>query len=167
MVDLSIILPTCNRASLLERTLVSLEANVRCRLEIIVVDGASTDATQDVLTHAAKELKDRLRVIREPQREGFVRAANKGFRAATGKYMTWLNDDARPFAGAFDHAIEQLERHPSDVAFVALFHRWHSRKNIAYELVQRGRAYQLCHVRGTLYANFSIGLRHVRSSGIF
>ena len=33
-------------------------------------------------------------MIREEQRQGFVRAANKGFRAAAGRNMIWLNDDA-------------------------------------------------------------------------
>jgi len=159
MVDLSIVLPTCNRGALLERTLAGLETGVRCGHEIIVVDGASTDGTPHVLEEAKHDMGDRLRVIREDRREGFVRAANKGFRAASGKYMTWLNDDARPLPGALDSAIEQLESAPSDVAFVALFHHWNSMKNVAYETVCRGRTYRLCHVRGTLYANFPIGLR--------
>jgi GT2 family glycosyltransferase len=40
-----------------------------------------------------------------------------------------------------------------------MFHRWHSSKNIAYESEVGGQLYQLCHVRGTLYANFAMGLR--------
>jgi len=159
MLELSIILPTCNRAALLEKCLASLAAGVRCDHEIIVVDGASTDHTPDVLSDASRNLGQRLRVIREPQREGFVRAANKGFRAATGRNMIWLNDDARPMPGALDLAIQQLDHHPPSVAFVALFHRWHSTWNVAYETEYRGRTYRLCHVRGTLYANFPMGRR--------
>lgn len=159
MLELSIILPTCNRAALLEKALASLESGVRCSHEIIVVDGASNDHTNDVLSHAARAMGDRLCVIRETQREGFVRAANKGFRVARGRYMTWLNDDARPLNGALDLAIQQMESAEPDVAFVAMFHRWHSLKNVAYETDHRGRTYRLCHVRGTLYANFPIGKR--------
>jgi GT2 family glycosyltransferase len=114
-----------------------------------------------VLSDASRKLRDRLRVIREPQREGFVKAANKGFRAARGRCMTWLNDDARPLPGALEAAVEALDNHPPDTAFVAMFHRWHSRKNIAYEAEHRGQQYQLCHVRGTLYANFPVGLSQV------
>ena len=112
MLELSIVLPTCNRASLLERSLVAIEASVRCEHEIIVVDGASTDHTPDVLADAARSMGDRLVVIREPKREGFVKAANKGFRAARGRNMTWLNDDARPLPGALDQAIQQLDGGP-------------------------------------------------------
>jgi len=159
MPDLSIILPTCNRSGLLERAIAAIDAGTRTSHEIIVVDGASTDSTARVLAEAAHDMGDRLRVIHEDKREGFVRAANKGFRAATGKYMIWLNDDARPVAGALDNAIEQLEASPPDTAFVALFHAWNSTKNVAYETHHRGVSYRLCHVRGTLYANFPMGLR--------
>jgi GT2 family glycosyltransferase len=159
MLELSIILPTCNRAGLLEKALASIAESVRCSHEIIVVDGASNDRTSDVLAHASHALRDRLHIIREERREGFVKATNRGFRAATGKYMTWLNDDARPLPGALDLAVQQLESSGPDVAFVAMFHRWHSMKNVAYETDHRGRTYRLCHVRGTLYANFPVGRR--------
>lgn len=159
MLQLSIIVPTCNRAAMLEKCLAAINSTVHCQHEIIVVDGASSDATADVLSDASRSLGERLRVIREPQREGFVKAANKGFRAAKGRNMTWLNDDARPLPGTLDTAIEQLDAHPTNVAFLAMFHRWHSTRNVAYETEHRGRTYRLCHVRGTLYANFAMGRR--------
>lgn len=159
--DLSIVLPTCNRAALLEKCLAAVANGTRCAHEIIVVDGASTDETSDVLADAAHALGDRLRVIRETKREGFVRAANKGFRAARGRNLCWLNDDARPLPGALDSAVQQIDAADRDVAFVAMFHRWNSVKNVAYETAHRGRTYRLCHVRGTLYANFPIGKREI------
>jgi len=157
MLDLSIVLPTCNRAALLEKALASIEAQTRCAHEVIVVDGASTDPTQAVLAEAKHDMGERLVVIREEQREGFVRAVNKGFKAARGKYLTWLNDDTRPLSNAIDRAVGQLEAENADVAFVAMFHRSHSARNVAYETWHGGKVYRLCHVRGTLYANFPIG----------
>jgi GT2 family glycosyltransferase len=161
MYDLSIILPTCNRSALLERAIAAIACNTKCEYEIIAVDGASTDDTPAVLDDASHALGDHLKIIREPQRQGFVKAANQGFRAATGRYMTWLNDDARPLPGTLDRAVEQLQSlgEPSDVAFVAMFHRWHTTWNVAYETELRGRVFRLCHVRGTLYGNFPVGLR--------
>jgi GT2 family glycosyltransferase len=161
MPELSIVLPTCNRAAMLEKCLAAISTGVRCDHEIIVVDGASNDGTSDVLSQAYRKLGDCLRIIREPKREGFVKAANKGFRAARGKYMIWLNDDARPLPGALDNAIQQLQGQPDNVAFVALFHRWNSTWNVAYETYKQGRKNRLCHVRGTLYANFPMGRREV------
>src|SRR5437660_1606844 len=109
MFDLSIVLPTCNRGRLLEKTLAAIEAQTRCSHEVIVVDGASTDPTAAVLTEAKHDMGDRLVVIREEQREGFVKAVNKGFKAARGRNLTWLNDDARPLAQALDRAVAQLD----------------------------------------------------------
>src|SRR5690606_5782427 len=138
MYDLSIILPTCNRGALLENALASIWRNTSCNYEIIVVDGASFDRTQAVLTEAREDMGDRLKVIREEQREGFVRAANKGFRAATGRYVTWLNDDARPLPGALDAAVVQMDHAPEDVGMMAMFHRFQSPRNVAYETIHNG-----------------------------
>ena len=56
-----------------------------------------------------------------------------------------------------DRAVAQMDSESADVGFVAMFHHWHSQKNIAYETTFRGQTYRLCHVRGTLYANFPVG----------
>ena len=107
MYELSIVIPTCNRAALLERALDAIALTTRLSHEIIVINGASSDATAGVLQTAKAHLGDRLVVIEETHREGFVKAVNKGFRAARGHYLTWLNDDARPLAGALDSAVMQ------------------------------------------------------------
>ncbi len=161
MRDLSIILPTCNRAALLDRCLTTLARNIACDYEIIVVDGASTDRTPDVLERAVDLFEDRILWIREEKRQGFVRAANTGFRAASGNFVTWLNDDARPLPDSYDNAIRQLRGKSSRAGLIAMYHRWKSPRNIAYEKKKNGAAYQLCHVRGTLYANFAIARREV------
>jgi GT2 family glycosyltransferase len=159
MIDLSIILPTCNRAGLLARAIETIAASTRCRWELIVVDGASNDGTWDTLLHFQNQLGDRMQVIREEKRQGFVKAMNRGFLSARGRYMTWLNDDARPVGGGLDDALAQIDRAPEDVAFVAMFHRWHSPRNVAYQLTAGRSIFSLCHVRGTLYANFPMGRR--------
>lgn len=160
MLELSVIVPTCNRAPLL-RQCVETIARTRCTHEIIVVDGASTDGTQDVIRNLQRHLGDRMIYVREEKRAGFVRAANKGFRIARGNVMCWINDDARPLPGALDCGVEQIKNGPSDLGFIAMFHKWHSPKNIAYQCLRDGETYSLCHVRGTLYCNFPMGRREV------
>src|SRR5688572_30130056 len=150
MYDLSIVLPTCNRAKLLERSLAALWRGVSCDYEIIVVDGASNDETPGLLKQAQMAFGERLRIIREPKREGFVRAANKGFRAARGRILTWLNDDARPLGGALDAAVAQIDAADASIGLLAMFHRCAATKNVAFEKYRRGVAYRLMHVRGTL-----------------
>ena len=157
MIDLSIVVPTCNRAALLETALRTITRQTQCSYEIIVVDGASTDHTAAVLEPFAARLGERMTIFREPVRRGFVRAANLGLRAARGRNLCWINDDARPVADAIDAAVAAVDASPADV--LAMFHRWHSEKNLAYQMDSGGRTFSLCHVRGTLYANFPIARR--------
>src|SRR5687768_6237163 len=110
MTDLSIIIPTCNRAPLLRRCLEGIRESTQCRYEVIVVDGASNDDTPLVLAEAQDLMGGRLTVIVENRREGFVRAANKGFNDAVGRCVTWINDDARPLGDSLDNAVEQMDR---------------------------------------------------------
>lgn len=161
MIDLSIVIPTTNRAASLASCLAAIQDSVNCSHEVIVVDGASVDNTPAVLKSAQAAMPDRLQIIREPRREGFVRAANKGFRAARGRYLTWLNDDARPLPGAMDRAIECLERSHNRPGLAALFHSTPVTRNIAIETRHLHRPFHVMHVRGTLYANFGMGRREL------
>jgi GT2 family glycosyltransferase len=156
--DLSIVIPTCDRPTHLAAALASL-SEIAIPAEIIVVDGSSDDQTATVAASAREDFGDRLTYLREERREGFVRAVNKGFRAARGRCLTWLNDDARPVRSSLESAVAQLLTGPSDVGLVAMFHRWQSPRNVAFTRSIGKRSYQLCHVRGTLYANFGVGLR--------
>ena len=159
MIDLSIVIPTVNRAACLERAISAIPAATQATCELVIVDGGSTDVTGDLLSRAQHALGNRLQVIREPERQGFVRAVNRGFRAARGRFVTWMNDDAWPLPGAFDRAIEQLSFSPRTVGMAALFHPSRSPKNIAFEAQHLGRPFRLLHVRGTLYANFGVAPR--------
>lgn len=159
MVDLSIIIPTFNRCQPLVKCLTAIRDATQLAFEIIVVDGASSDGTTDVLTQMGQSLGERLRVIREPRREGFVKAANKGFRVARGRHLTWLNDDARPLSRCLDRAVEQFALSPRTVGMVAMFHSSPVTRNIAFEAHHLGRAFHVLHVRGTLYANFGVASR--------
>jgi hypothetical protein len=58
-------------------------------LEVIVVDGASTDDTPAVL----EPYLPRITYIREPSNEGVVSSANRGLDAASGDLIAFLNAD--------------------------------------------------------------------------
>ncbi|MCH8967191.1 MAG: glycosyltransferase [Planctomycetes bacterium] len=120
--------------------------------EVVVVDGGSSDGTRDWLARQSD-----LRVILEPKREGAVRAFNKGFRAATGTYVMWLNDDAYPLAGSVEAAVAMIERPElADVGMVAFYHNWHSPRNVLDRIEHQGETFEMCHVRGYPYANFGL-----------
>jgi len=148
----SIVIPTFNRRVRLQRCIDKIRQNVSTPAEVIVVDGGSTDGTRQWLSQQGD-----LRVILEEERQGAVRAFNKGFRAATAQYVMWLNDDAYPQPGAVEAARQMLERDDMpDLGMVAFYHNWDCERNVLDRVEQDGESYELCHVRGYPYANFGL-----------
>lgn len=148
----SIVVPTFNRRDRLVRCIENIRRNVVEPREVIVVDGGSTDGTREWLGDQPD-----LVVILEPTREGAVRAFNKGFRAATGHYVMWLNDDAFVLPGSVSEAIRMLERTDMpELGMVAFYHNWHNERNVLDRVDHGGETYELCHVRGYPYANFGL-----------
>src|SRR4030095_1612782 len=86
---ISVVVPTLNQAQFIEQTLASIAGQGWPRLEIIVVDGGSTDGTQAIveryrhaITHFVSEADT-----------GQANAINKGMRMASGDIFAWLNSD--------------------------------------------------------------------------
>lgn len=97
MIHISAIICTYNRADMLKGALESLiEQSLEPHsYEIIVVDNASTDRTPEVV-RAFQEKYPEHRIVRlcELQR-GLAYARNAGWRHARGRYVAYLDDDAR------------------------------------------------------------------------
>ena len=83
---LSIIIATLNCKEQLKKTLQSIFSQHGADYEIVVVDGASTDGTLDIL----KSSKHKLKYISEPD-SGIYNAMNKGMTVASGEYLQFLN----------------------------------------------------------------------------
>lgn len=86
---LSIITATWNSAKTIASTLDSLSAQTYRDFEFIVVDGASTDDTLEVIKRSKVKVD---KLISEPDR-GIYDALNKGINAATGDYVGFLHSD--------------------------------------------------------------------------
>ncbi|MFL5350712.1 MAG: glycosyltransferase family 2 protein [Hyalangium sp.] len=84
----SIVIPTYNRARLLEETLESVFAQESTDYEVLVVDDGSTDDTQAVLARYG----ERVRGLRQTN-QGQGAARNLGIQQATGEYVVFLDSD--------------------------------------------------------------------------
>lgn len=101
----SVVLPTFNRAELVEAAIRSVLEQDYPNLELIVVNDGSTDTTRDVLDRIDDP---RVRIIHQDNRK-LPGALNTGFRQATGEYWTWTSDDNRYRPGAIRAMVRELE----------------------------------------------------------
>ncbi|MCP9798246.1 glycosyltransferase family 2 protein [Cyanobium sp. Lug-B] len=104
----SIVIPTLNQGAFIEDTLLSILWQGYDNVEIIVVDGGSTDDTPAVLERYRPWISV---LISEPDR-GQSDAINKGFRRASGSILAWLNSDDLYLPGAFRTVLEAFAAHP-------------------------------------------------------
>lgn len=87
---LTIITINRNNAAGLEKTMQSV-LNQSCQdFEYVVVDGASTDSSVDIIRRFAEQFGERLKWISEPDK-GIYNAMNKGIVMAAGTYLEFLN----------------------------------------------------------------------------
>lgn len=86
----SVIIPTYNRAGIIRRTIESVMGQTYQNLDIIIVDDASQDNTEEVV----KAIQDeRIRYIRNVKNQGASITRNNGVEAARGEYVAFLDSD--------------------------------------------------------------------------
>jgi len=92
MVLVSIVIPTYNRGSFIERAVYSALTQTYPDLEVIVVDDDSTDDTPERIA-ALQRVDHRVRYLRHETNRGAQAARNSGIQAAQGSYIAFLDSD--------------------------------------------------------------------------
>ena len=90
MRKLTIITINRDNAEGLEKTMRSVLSQTCQDIEYVVVDGASTDGSVEVIRRYAESFGERMNWVSEPD-SGVYNAMNKGIRMATGEYLQFLN----------------------------------------------------------------------------
>lgn len=105
----SIIIPTYNRADLIQYTLHALDqaSHNGVELEIIVIDDGSTDHTIELV----KEKFPNVQLIQHTHK-GAQAARNAGLKAATQEFILYLDSDDLVSPGYFEQKMAFLQKHP-------------------------------------------------------
>ena len=120
-IKLSICIPTVNRGGFIGETLESIATQFTDELEIVIVDGGSTDNTQQVVEHF-QERFPQIRYVRKnaalgsplkppvPSGAGFDRDCNCAVEMASGEYCWLFTDDDLLKPGAVQTVLEAMRR---------------------------------------------------------
>ena len=108
MPNFSIVIVNYNHERYLKQAIRSVLDQSCQDFELIIVDGASTDNSVEIIEKYAERLAWWVSEQDKVQSEAF----NKGFAKAKGEFLLWLNADDLMFPGALDAVSLYLRRHP-------------------------------------------------------
>jgi len=111
----SIIIPTYNRAHFIGRAIRSVLNQTYTDFEVIVVDDASIDDTEEVV----KNIKDpRIRYIRHETNKGGAAARNTGIKASKGELIAFQDSDDEWLPEKLEKQMKVFENVPAKVGVV-------------------------------------------------
>jgi glycosyltransferase involved in cell wall biosynthesis len=107
-VRVSYIISTRNRADFLDKALANVREFIEPEDELLVIDGASTDHTAQIV----EKHRDIVSFFLSEPDCGEAHGFNKGMLASHGRYIKFLSDDDYIFSEAMRDAIAVMEQHP-------------------------------------------------------
>lgn len=106
---LSFCITTRNRAVYLRKTLDSIIPQVTNQVEVVIIDGASTDDTEDVAKTYQREFQC-IRYFRMEKNSGVDRDFNSSVEAAQGDYCWFMSDDDLLKPGAVRTILDEIPK---------------------------------------------------------
>lgn len=155
----SVIIPTYNRADLLDRCLDSLVRQTFGDFEVLVCDDGSTDDSRDV----AERYKDRLelRYLWDENWGGPARPRNRGIAEARGEWICFLDSDDWWTPDKLEACLPYLADH--DIIYHDMYVVKQGAETRSDRLlrgwVPQSPAYQTLLIRGNCAVNSSVVLR--------
>ncbi len=119
--QLSVIIPTCNRPGLLGRAVCSALIGLPEAAEVIVVDDGSSPSAADVLTEL-RAANSRLQVLRNTGVCGAAGARHFGVLEARGEVILFLDDDDELLPGYANRVTDIASNNTAQYGFCAVWH---------------------------------------------
>ena len=105
-IDVSVVTPSFNMLSYLERCVASVADQEGVQAEHLVMDGGSRDGTVEWLKRQPSLVSE----VRDDS--GMYDAVNRGFRRSRGQIVAHLNCDEQYLPGALMKVLDFFQRHP-------------------------------------------------------
>lgn len=81
-------------------------------LEILIVDGCSSDGSQDLIKRYKKDYPDMIRSIFHDKNYGIARTRNDALKGVRGEFVTYLDGDDRFLPQKIEKEIHEFRNHP-------------------------------------------------------
>lgn len=133
IVKFSIIICTYNAKKRLSKTLDSILAQTNQDFEVIIVDGASTDGTIEIIKEYETKFKEKINWISEKD-SGIYNAMNKGVKMAKGVYLNVVGAGDWLEKNALEKANECIMKNPEADAVHGKLRVWNENLNHNYLL---------------------------------
>ena len=149
----TVILPTHNRASLLQQAIDSIRQQTFTDWELIIVDDGSRDSTSDVV-QAWMQKDPRIRYHRHNTNRGSATTRNTGLKHARGTYIAFQDDDDVSHPQRLQKQADHLDKHPHIALLYTYFvrfddetplpapHLWQSTTHYIFSTLMVPRTYQ-------------------------
>jgi len=108
---ISVIIPTYNRALLIEKALVSVVNQTHCCGEVLVVDDGSSDDTADIVSKIAGQSRVDVRYLHQ-KNKGASAARNRGIVEARYDLLCFLDSDDWWDSRKLERQITAMEQQP-------------------------------------------------------
>jgi glycosyltransferase involved in cell wall biosynthesis len=115
----SVVVPTHNRAGLILKTLNTVLSQTHPRYEVVVVDDASTDKTEQILEPLIRA--EKIRYIKHDQNYERAQSRNTGMENAGGDFLTFLDSDDLMYPTNLEDAASFIKANPETRLFHNLY----------------------------------------------
>lgn len=138
---ISIIIPHWNGIDILSECLDSIKKSSFSKIEIIVVDNASTDGSQEWI----KDNHSDIILVENDQNYGYAGGCNRGVNVASGEWLLFLNNDTVQETDWLDHLAKAVEGKDDVAAVQPKIRNYYERKLFDYAGGAGGHLDLLCY----------------------
>jgi glycosyltransferase involved in cell wall biosynthesis len=113
---ISVVIPSFNKASYIEKTLDSIFDQKYPNLEVVIQDGGSTDGTLEIIRRFVQKYPKLIR-LESKKDKGQLDAVNTGMQKTSGEIITFINADDSYRVHAFKKVSEEYLNNPRALWF--------------------------------------------------